>query len=439
MFNSAAPNTLGRLIAGGILQPLNKSYIPNFSNVLPSFVDPWYDEGSTYTVPYTVFSSGIAYRTDRIDPAKVDEMGWDILWDPTYKGVTSILDDYREGIAMALLRKGITDVNTTDEALIEQAGADLVGARRPDEHQGQHRGLQGHPRRRHRPRPHLERRHAGGRLLVPARGHRPVGARLVVPGRRRRRGQQRLHGRHRRAPRTRCSPTSGSTTCSMSANAEENFSWNGYLPPIKGLDADYLIANEYAPENLRAAVLDDDDHREGSAVRTARRRDRPALGTDLVVVHRRLTRSLPTATTDRQSVDIAAPTAEAAPAATARGPGSGRRWRRPARCWLIALFVVPGYAILAVAFGGIDPVLRTTAPAWNPLDWDFGAMGNVLDRVFGGDLGHVFVRTGLFAGARAGRVLRDRLPGRLLRRAQGRPVAWAPARRCSCCRSGSAT
>ena len=126
VFNSAAPNTLGRLIAGGILQPLNKSYLTNFANLLPSFVDPWYDEGSKYTVPYTVFSSGIAYRTDRIDPAKVEEMGWDILWDPTYKGVTSILDDYREGIAMALLRRGITDVNTTDAALIEQAGADLT-------------------------------------------------------------------------------------------------------------------------------------------------------------------------------------------------------------------------------------------------------------------------------------------------------------------------
>jgi spermidine/putrescine transport system substrate-binding protein len=41
------------------------------------------------------------------------------------------------------------------------------------------------------------------------------------------------------------------------ANAEENFSWNGYVPPIQGLDADYLIENEYAPENLRSAVLDD--------------------------------------------------------------------------------------------------------------------------------------------------------------------------------------
>ena len=42
------------------------------------------------------------------------------------------------------------------------------------------------------------------------------------------------------------------------ANAEENFSWNGYLPPIKGLDADYLIDNGYAPENLRSAMLTDE-------------------------------------------------------------------------------------------------------------------------------------------------------------------------------------
>ena len=42
---------------------------------------------------------------------------------------------------------------------------------------------------------------------------------------------------------------------------------------------------------------------------------------------------------------------------------------------------------LAVAFGDIDPILRTTEPAWNPLAWDFGAMSNVLERVLGGDLG----------------------------------------------------
>ena len=69
----------------------------------------------------------------------------------------------------------------------------------------------------------------------------------------------------------------------------------------------------------------------------------------------------------------------------------------PGTLWLVALFVIPAYAILAVAFGGVDPILRTTAPEWNPLAWDFTAMGNVLDRVFNEDLRHVFVRTGLFA------------------------------------------
>ncbi len=98
--------------------------------------------------------------------------------------------------------------------------------------------------------------------------------------------------------------------------------------------------------------------------------------------------------------DIAAPTAEvAAPGGNRSQSGFWAAMATPGTLWLIALFVVPGYAILAVAFGGIDPVLRTTAPAWNPLAWDLGAMTNVLDRVFGGDLGGVFVRTGLYAGA----------------------------------------
>ncbi len=68
----------------------------------------------------------------------------------------------------------------------------------------------------------------------------------------------------------------------------------------------------------------------------------------------------------------------------------------PGTLWLVALFVVPSYAILAVAFGGIDPILRTSAPEWNPLAWDFETMRHVLDRVFTDDLRRVFVRTGLF-------------------------------------------
>jgi ABC-type spermidine/putrescine transport system permease subunit I len=68
----------------------------------------------------------------------------------------------------------------------------------------------------------------------------------------------------------------------------------------------------------------------------------------------------------------------------------------PGTLWLVALFVVPSYAILAVAFGGIDPILRTTSPEWNPLAWEFDTMRRVLERVFTDDLRRVFVRTGAF-------------------------------------------
>ena len=88
--------------------------------------------------------------------------------------------------------------------------------------------------------------------------------------------------------------------------------------------------------------------------------------------------------------------------------------------WLVAFFVVPVYAVMAVAFGSVDPLLRTPQPAWNPLAWDFSAMSSLLERVFGGDLGKVFVRTIAFVAlALAGCI------------AIGYPVAYFVARKAS--------
>jgi len=112
-------------------------------------------------------------------------------------------------------------------------------------------------------------------------------------------------------------------------------------------------------------------------------------------------------------------------AITERRPGRPRSRTRiwagfamPGVGWLLAFFIVPVYAVVSVAFGRIDPLLRTPIPAWNPLDWDTSAMRHVLDRVFGGDLGHVFVRTLWFVAlALAGCVL------------IGYPVAYYVARK----------
>ena len=51
---------------------------------------------------------------------------------------------------------------------------------------------------------------------------------------------------------------------------------------------------------------------------------------------------------------------------------------------------------MAVAFGTVDPILRTARPKWNPLAWEFDAMSRIVDRVLNGDLGQVFIRTGIY-------------------------------------------
>ena len=51
------------------------------------------------TRPYIVYKTGIAYRTDFVEPSVVEEKGWDILWDPAYKGYVGLLDDSRETIS----------------------------------------------------------------------------------------------------------------------------------------------------------------------------------------------------------------------------------------------------------------------------------------------------------------------------------------------------
>ena len=53
-------------------------------------------------------------------------VSWDTLWNPEYKGVTSLLDDVREGLSAAMLRKGLTDLNTARSAVIGRPGTILV-------------------------------------------------------------------------------------------------------------------------------------------------------------------------------------------------------------------------------------------------------------------------------------------------------------------------
>ena len=64
---------------------------------------PFYDQGWQYTTPYSIYTTGMAWRKDKVNLTP----SWNMPWQGApYKGKVAILDDYREGISLALLRAG---------------------------------------------------------------------------------------------------------------------------------------------------------------------------------------------------------------------------------------------------------------------------------------------------------------------------------------------
>jgi spermidine/putrescine transport system substrate-binding protein len=116
---------LGQLVAQKLIRPLNHSYIPNIANVWPDYRtagNPFYDEDWQYTTPYSIYTTGIAWRKDKVNLSP----SWDMPWQGSaYKGKVAVLDDYREAISLALLRAGNLDLNTTSTAQVHAAGQAL--------------------------------------------------------------------------------------------------------------------------------------------------------------------------------------------------------------------------------------------------------------------------------------------------------------------------
>jgi spermidine/putrescine transport system substrate-binding protein len=115
-------DVLGQMIALKMIRPLNHSYIPNIANTWIDYRNPFYDQEWQYTTPYSIYTSGIAWRKDKVNLAP----SWNMPWQGArYKGKVAVLDDDRETISLALLRAGNLNVNTTSTAQIHAAGAAL--------------------------------------------------------------------------------------------------------------------------------------------------------------------------------------------------------------------------------------------------------------------------------------------------------------------------
>jgi spermidine/putrescine transport system substrate-binding protein len=120
VFMGVTVDVLGQLIASKLLKPLNHSYIPNIAQAWPDFTNPFYDRGWQYTVPYTIYTTGISWRKDLVhENPYAMKNGYAMPWQSKYKGKVAILDDYREGISLGLMKNGLYDLNTTSKARID--------------------------------------------------------------------------------------------------------------------------------------------------------------------------------------------------------------------------------------------------------------------------------------------------------------------------------
>jgi ABC-type spermidine/putrescine transport system permease subunit I len=68
----------------------------------------------------------------------------------------------------------------------------------------------------------------------------------------------------------------------------------------------------------------------------------------------------------------------------------------PGTLWLIALFLVPIYAVMAVAFSGSINIFGEPIPAWNPLEWQFATFNQVVGDSISGPYRAVWIRTGMY-------------------------------------------
>lgn len=111
------------LVKAGMLAPIDHSALRNWGQVPQPFHNPWYDPQAAHTVPYAIWTTGIAWRSDRVGGMTGS---WNDLWNhPKAKGKIFLLDDFQEALGMSLLRLR-HDINSTDRGQLHDAASALL-------------------------------------------------------------------------------------------------------------------------------------------------------------------------------------------------------------------------------------------------------------------------------------------------------------------------
>jgi spermidine/putrescine transport system substrate-binding protein len=113
---------VARLAAEGLLARFDRDLLSNADGIASFYDGGWYDPQNEYTVPYTYYTTGIAWREDEVSGMTGS---WNDLLNPDAEGRMFILDDFQEAIGEANLLNGF-DLNTADPDELETSKATLL-------------------------------------------------------------------------------------------------------------------------------------------------------------------------------------------------------------------------------------------------------------------------------------------------------------------------
>lgn len=99
-----------QMISQDMLMELDKDVITNIENIDSAYINPSYDPGNKYSVPYQGGVAAIAVNTDKVSK---EITSYDDLFSDDLKGSLVALDDYRAVIGMTARSMGYS-MNETD-------------------------------------------------------------------------------------------------------------------------------------------------------------------------------------------------------------------------------------------------------------------------------------------------------------------------------------
>jgi spermidine/putrescine transport system substrate-binding protein len=258
----ATPDVLGQIVEGQLAQPLNHSYIPNITQAWPDYQNPFYDEGWQYTVPYTVYTTGITWRKDLVDENPYAMKNpWAMPWQAKYRGRVAILDDYREGICLGLMKNGIFDLNTTSYnqiALARQSLQELSALVNLRISQTDYSDV---------PAGETWISSAWSGDMAAAPSYMPKGVNVDVIGYWfPRNGRGPINNDTNVVLKKASSPVLAHLFLNYLLdlpNVLENISWNGYMQPLTGVTPQVLIQQQILPPSLSSTVVVPSDFKTG--------------------------------------------------------------------------------------------------------------------------------------------------------------------------------